>query len=339
MEKSRILGLFLFIPFVLLCIFLYSSKTRQSFLLQRYQIEENEFQSFMKTYNKYYSSEEEYNFRFSTFKDNLSYIKRINSLSKDWILAVNSFADLTQSEFTKTYTSSIQETQFESLVFNNEKPLTIPVSVDWRSKGIITPVRNQENCACGWAFAAVGAVEAVWALAGHKLVELSEQQLIDCSSTQGNKGCNGGSSSNAFKYIQANGIANLTSYPYVAENGRCEKTAAAKIVAKISTFAGVTPNSALALKTAVALQPVAVGVDADASVWQFYSKGTVTANCGTNLNHTVLLVGYNTAPTVPYFIAKNSWGPVWGNDGFIQLGIIDGPGVCGLQISPYYPSV
>ena len=177
-------------------------------------------------------------------------------------------------------------------------------------------------------------------ISGHPLLSLSEQQLLDCSTANGNKGCTSGTAANAFAYITANGITNETNYPYQASSNRCNKANAAKVAAKIGGTKDVLANNALALKTAIVQQPVAVPVDPNPSIWQFYSEGTVNStNCGTSLSHEVLIVGYDLGSDVPFYIVKNSWGFAWGMGGYIQIAIVNGNGICGIQMMPLIPFV
>ena len=71
-------------------------------------------------------------------------------------------------------------------------------------------------CKSSWAFSAAGALEAQYRKVWGRLIALSEQQLIDCSKTIGNKGCDGGTVQNAFRYVnQAGGICDENSYSYL----------------------------------------------------------------------------------------------------------------------------
>ncbi|OMJ81321.1 hypothetical protein SteCoe_18244 [Stentor coeruleus] len=314
-------------------------------IYERYQVELEEFESFMSSYGKVYKDDDEKLMRFRVFKDNLSYIRVINLENHSWTLAANFFSDLTFEEFSniqldKSLNDETNENPDFNILSSNEKSLNLPNSIDWRAKNAVTPIKNQQSCGCGWAFATTASVEGAWKINGHPLISMSEQQLVDCSSSYGNKGCTSGTIVNALKYVQANGLANETAYPYTASTKLCSKSKAALVVAKISSYNSVQSSSSNSLMTAIVNQPIAVAVDANPTYWQFYSSGVIDGNCGTTINHNVLVVGYFTiAGQTPYYVCKNSWGPSWGMSGYVQISIVDGLGTCGIQTSPAYPVV
>jgi len=200
-------------------------------------------------------------------------------------------------------------------------------------------VKNQQQCGSCWSFSTTGSVEGAWALAGNPLVSLSEQQLVDCSTAQGNQGCNGGLMDQAFQFIISNGgICSEASYPYTATGpNTCQTTC--ENVAHISSYADVATGDENQLKAAVAVQPVSVAIEADQQVFQLYSSGVLTdSGCGTQLDHGVLVVGYGTdASAGPYWKVKNSWGASWGENGYIR--IARGTNECGVATEPSYPIV
>jgi len=218
-----------------------------------------------------------------------------------------------------------------------------PSSVDWVQKGYVTPVKNQGNCGSCWSFSATGATECNIAIATGKLVSLSEQQLIDCTSSYGNLGCNGGSMDLAFEYIHNNGgLCNETSYPYQASSGTCKATSCGTKFDSISSYTLVSSYSASNLQAAVEKGCVSVGIEADQSAFQFYSSGVLTATCGTNIDHGVLVVGYGTSGSQQYWKVKNSWGTSWGEQGYVLIcnncTANGSQGQCGIYTEPSYPN-
>ncbi|CAG9323449.1 unnamed protein product [Blepharisma stoltei] len=305
----------------------------------QYQIEENEFQDYLSKWNKIYSDELEYQSRFKIYKENSVFIRNFNSQGHSWTLKLNEFADMTPSEFKSIYTPTKIPYKTRLNIQNHKIDANIPAQVDWTVGGAVTYVKNQGQCGSCWAFSTTGSVEGAWFIAGHPLTPFSEQELVDCSSSYGNFGCNGGLMDNAFQYIIANGISTENSYPYTARDGICNKDKTKVPDAQIASYADVTQNNINALQAAVSQQPVSVAVEADQAAWQFYSGGVVTDNCGNALDHGVLVVGYNMNNTPPYWKVKNSWGAEWGEAGYIRIAIVDGDGVCGIQMQPSYPIV
>lgn len=190
--------------------------------------------------------------------------------------------------------------------------VAIPGSIDWREKGLVTEVKDQGECGSCWAFSATGALEGQNFRKTGNLVALSEQNLIDCSGSYGNEGCNGGLMDYAFQYIKDNGgIDTEKSYPYKAMDGECKYNPKNKGATE-SGYVDIPKGDEKKLTAAIAtLGPISVAIDASYDSFQFYSSGVYfepRCNPG-HLDHAVLAVGYGTDENdKDYYIIKNSWG-------------------------------
>ncbi|EPS57605.1 cysteine proteinase, partial [Genlisea aurea] len=190
-----------------------------------------------------------------------------------------------------------------------------------------------------WAFSAIGSVESINAIKTGKLISLSEQELVDCDTTD--SGCSGGLMDNAFAFIIKNGgIDTESDYPYTAQDGTCNKVKLNTKVVTISGYVDVTPNSESALQAAVANQPVSVAIDAGGLSFQLYTSGIFNGICATLLDHGVVVVGYGTSSGQDYWIVRNSWGTSWGESGYIRMkrNVASKSGQCGIAIEPSYPT-
>ncbi|CAI6003372.1 unnamed protein product [Closterium sp. NIES-65] len=112
----------------------------------------------------------------------------------------------------------------------------------------------------------------------------------------------------------------------------------------ISMFEQVSIPGWLGMVLALQAQPIIANVEADQLSFINYQGGFVYADpdCFANgvVNHIVLLVGYSTVGVTPYFILQNTWGSTWGEDGFMQMAIEAGNGICGINTTPaLYPVV
>jgi len=299
---------------------------------------ESAFASFIKQHNKQYTADEFFH-RFNVFKSNMEFIRTHNVYSgADYTMGPNAFLDLTWAEFRQAKlgfknvdNSVLRENNVEIL---EEVDVQAGAAVDWRSKGIVTPVKDQGQCGSCWAFSTTGSTEGAYAQKTGKLISLSEQQLVDCSTTQGNQGCNGGLMDYGFQYIITNrGITTEAAYPYKGVDGTCKKSQTA--AATISSFKDVAAGSETQLLTVATKQPVSVAIEADQMGFQFYSGGVFTATCGKNLDHGVLVVGYGTDAGKDYWIVKNSWGSSWGEAGYIRM--IRNKNQCGIAQQASYP--
>jgi cathepsin L len=257
---------------------------------------------------------------------------------------MNRFGDLTAEEFKVLYNGMrINASQIvqSGNVHTHDNRFELPDSVDWRTKGVVTAVKNQGQCGSCWAFSTTGSVEGMSAIKTGKLVSLSEQNLVDCSGSFGNYGCNGGLMDSAFKYIIANkGIDTEASYPYTARDGNC-KFNRANVGATISSYADVQSRSESALQNAIAnLGPISVAIDAGHSSFQLYKSGVYyEPKCSpTQLDHGVLAVGYGTDSGKDYYIVKNSWGTDWGMQGYILMSRNKNNN-CGIATMSSYPKI
>ena len=325
------------------CIAVYAltQQPQSSSLYTALSADEMEFLKFVSLHGKSYGTKEEFEFRSQIFKTTLAKLQSENSRNENTFrLALNKFADWTPSELKRmlSYRPLGGSKKFAAI-----ENVSLPTSVDWRDKNAVNVVRDQGQCGSCWAFSAVGAMESRSYIRGIDkmgLLQLSEQQLVDCAGgSYGNEGCNGGDMGAAFDYAKDYAMMNRTDYPYTAQDGTCAYDGNKVTKVKPSDKTYVTPNSAVALKTAIADGPVSVAIEADTFVFQFYSGGILnSAACGTNLDHGVVAIGYGVDQTKgEYYIVRNSWGASWGLRGYINIAIKDGQGICGIQMEPVYP--
>ena len=162
--------------------------------------------------------------------------------------------------------------------------------------GAVTQVKNQGSCGSCWSFSATGAMEGRFQIKTGKLIPLSEQQLIDCSTDEGNKGCHGGSMDHAFAYAKSHKMDTEESYPYAGVNGMCHAQTGQQ-VNEVVDFKDVNPNDPHALMSAVSEGPVSVSVDGSSAGFKLYKKGILRYLCGEKQDHGALVVGYGSAKT------------------------------------------
>ena len=311
----------------------------------------SEFTGFIHKFEKKYESLHVLEKRFEIFKQNIRNIFEHNLRSEqNFTMGINQFTDLTPEEFKVTYANGLNsELRLggkPSCKTYTPSGKVVPDYWDWRDKGAVTPVKNQGQCGSCWSFSASGAIEGAWAIKTKDIVSISEQQLVDCSKRYGNLGCKGGLMDNAFQYAIENGMCSEESYPYTSgttqTGGSCDNSC--KSVVLVNACTDVPPNNQIALKEAVALNgPISIAVDAETTLFQSYKSGVITSDkCGTNLDHGVLIVGYGEEDGIKYWLVKNSWGPTWGDDGYIKIErreSTNDDGVCGIAMQPSFPIV
>lgn len=212
-------------------------------------------------------------------------------------------------------------------IISNKKKLDLdfdePPSFDWRKEGAVTPARNQfkdQLCGSCYAFVVVAVLESHYFIKTGKLLQLSEQEIVDCSH---NAGCFGGSQEENYNYLIENGISLAEDYPYESKFGECRREKAQRSEIKVFGYKEIDEKDYK--KVLARYGPITVSIYSMAKTFRFYKEGilqdpTITSE---NTDHVVLLVGYGTdnETGIDYWIMKNSFSEDWGEKGFLRLAI------------------
>lgn len=307
----------------------------------------SQWETFKSLHNRTYKTLKEERERRLVFEDNVAIIEKHNQEAKlgihSFTLGVNQFADLTNDEFRKIIlTWSLTDGPSTSKVPTFDVGVKDPDSVDWRSHGAVTPVKNQGHCGSCWSFSATGAMEGAYFRSSGELKTFSEQDLMDCGWGTAGVACAGGNPYAALQFVLKRGGACLESeYPYEGVQGICRYDDnplwnPKQHILPIKDVGKVAKGNEAQLKSAVARYgPVSVGIDAGHRSFQLYNGGVYrdTECSDIYLNHAVLAVGYSSANGDDYWIVKNSWGETWGDNGYVKMARNDG-NMCGIATDP-----
>jgi len=306
------------------------------------------WQNFKLEHGKVYADEAEEMLRKQIFSEAVKTIQMHNYLYskglKSYTLGINKYSDLEHSEFVKMMNglkrSNSTATGNRVAYLSPNIKVQLPTTVDWRSQGYVTAIKDQGQCGSCWAFSAVGSLEGQHFRKTSQLVSLSEQNLVDCSRKYGNNGCSGGLMDAAFSYIKDNkGIDTESSYPYEAMDDSC-RFKSENVGATDTGFVDIAENDEKQLMEAVAtIGPISVAIDASQPSFQNYKNDVYDEPmCTDNLDHGVLAVGYGTLNGKDYWLVKNSWGESWGNNGYIMMSR-NKNNQCGIASMASYPLV
>jgi C1A family cysteine protease len=303
-------------------------------------------------HGKQYKDAAEHELRKSLFHGATRYINAVNRQKNTYVLGANHMADWTAEE-KKAVRGRLQTSKKDLESLERLADYTHQVSgkpcptdgIDWRGTGAVTAVKDQGTCGSCWSYGTTGAIEGQIFKKSGDSVEISQQNLMDCSWPEGNNACDGGLDFNAYAWIiKHGGIATSRSYgDYLNADGFCHFTDPdIDVGAKVTGYVNVTEGDVDALNDAlVHVGPISVSIDASPDSFYYYKGGYYdNAECKNgvdDLDHTVLAVGFTVDPATGdrYSIVKNSWSTYWGMDGYVL--VAQKGNVCGVATTPTYP--
>ena len=190
-----------------------------------------------------------------------------------------------------------------------------PSEWDWRALNGVSIPKNQGSCGSDWAFAAVGVLESRIMIESGVELDLSEQYVLNCASG----GCDGGSPAVALNFIMEEGVVAESVVPYEVAEQPCPNVSGTRY--KIDSWYRVFED-AQSVKQAIVESGPLVMINTIYGDFMSYDTGVYDHASGGFLGgHAMILVGYSDSGQ--YWIAKNSWGPTWGEDGFIRIAYAD----------------
>jgi KDEL-tailed cysteine endopeptidase len=311
---------------------------------------EQEFNNFVTKHGKKYKDATEKAKRLTIFKNNYSIVQTMSLRKIKHQVGVTKYFDLTQDEFaaqllgfkdesittqsstnvsTGTSTISTATAKKSLLQMALKKQTILPANFDWRDKGKLTPIKDQQTCGGCWSFSTAANIESQILIKYGVTLDIAEQNMLNCDTL--NYGCNGGSMVNAFKTIIAQGGAvNEVAAPYQNTTGTCTTSSLTTRIGQIGSYAKLTSTDEdVIAKTLYQYGPLSIALNSN--LLQFYVGGIFNdPTCSTTMNHAVNIVGYGVDSSgTKYWVVRNSWGISWGENGYFR--IARGVGMCGLN--------
>lgn len=265
------------------------------------------------------------------YNENIKFIKNFNKENHSYKMGENGpFVGFNKNKlkdlFLKRSKYNITNYQIKNSYKGNHGIL--PNYIDYRDK--MSNIRDQGSCGSCYSFGSVGAIEGRLNIEKNYKFDLSEQQVVSCSQSYGNNGCNGGISYNVYDYILNNDLAIESDYPYIGNTGTC-KTIKKHI--KISNYQSCKGF----MQDCLIRGPIDIAMDTISS-FDYYSSGyyseTNCKNDPNDLNHEMVAVGYGYNNGKLYYIIRNSWGKYWGMNGYAYVYA----GICGVDSDPVEPN-
>ena len=255
-------------------------------------------------------------------------IDRINQIIDEngyaWTAGRTSVSALTDEEFDRLLGLRLppdleerrQRAAKEGRLITAPEGMSLPASFDWRTQGGATPVKHQGNCGSCWAFCAAAAFESQILIYSGLEEDLSEQAVVSCNPLGDD--CSGGWMETAYDLFISSGAVRETCMPYhEVDTDPCAQSSC-EVAAYLDSYYYVD-ETVEAIKTAMLGGPVACAI-AVCGGFSSYTGGCYEESCS-EINHGVLLVGWDDSMCggEGAWILKNSWGPDWGENGYMYI--------------------
>jgi cathepsin L len=323
-------------------------------VIKGYTNDHDGFTQWMVDTNQKYGTEEVFD-RFNIWSANHKFVENHNAQADkgahSFRLGMTSLAGMTNDEYRAKmlkYRASSGERSFPASGTHNSADYAAPpASQDWRTHtpAVVSPIKDQGQCGSCWAFSAVEAMEAVAALKTGKLAHGAPQQCVDCVNGGADTCDLGGEMHDCYlSVMKSGGLDTELSYPYEAQSGGGCRFKPHSVIAGTTSFSGyknVTQGNETDLMSAAAAIPtVSIGIDASSMAFQLYSSGIYNPlfckNKMDQLDHGVAIVGYGSEDGKNYWLVRNSWGTIWGMEGYVKM-IKDDKNKCGVATDATYP--
>mmetsp|Transcript_107500 Transcript_107500/g.131163 ORF Transcript_107500/g.131163 Transcript_107500/m.131163 type:complete len:427 (-) Transcript_107500:69-1349(-) len=319
------------------------------------------FEDYVASYGKKYDAKE-YKERKTIFEKQMKEVIEHNANPhRTFDMGVNDFTDWKPEELKKlrgltknrAKTGEVSKASKEARAEAGTAQVT---SWDWRYDSddvVVTPVKNQGHCGSCWAFAATATVESAVAIATGLLTILAPQPMVSCAANPrhcgGTGGCDGATAQIGFEFVKNSTLTyeEVVGYKsYWGQTGACTDEMKGHFsmypVVSISGHVTNPTNDYEALVAALVTHgPQAISVDA--SHWSPYQSGIANfcdVDTNVEINHAAVLMGYGVEDDLKYWTVRNSWGTLWGEDGYIRLIRHDDEGsYCGWDKTPSHGSL
>ena len=319
-----------------------------------------EFQKFIKKYNKHYQSEEELEKRFMNFKESLNFIEE----NKDKVshkIGINKFSDISKEEWNRMHPpldfSGLESFKEKGNLFVSklkQKTKNIPESLDFRTLGKVTHVKDQNPCNSCPLFATIATLEAQYKNKKGVLESFSEQQLYDCMDYHtkcetliimwrvfqyyGNLKYL--YKEDFYKYKLRDNKNNCKSFEHAKKSGKKEsiRLNSVNLLAYSYGTKSIPINEIKSLLNELD-GPIFVSINIE--LLSGYVGGIIKINpekCsgGAQSDHAVVIVGYGVDKDGSnYWIVKNSFGEDWGESGYFR--VLAGENICNIEQMAIFP--